>query len=175
MDRIRLLAPLLDGSREWGCLQVKPGRWGATYYHLVVYPPGLSVPERRLVRLARGWPLWGMLLWLLCQLWLIGEISPWAAFGVSTAVFVATGLVALGLSGGAYHRVQTLCVTVLVGDDDPQSRMARNRLIALAAILLRADEDRDRGEITRVDHELIWWEVYNDLQTNGNAEARQAG
>ncbi len=170
---MRLLAPLLDGSRAWGCLQVRPGRFGVTYYRLVVYPPGLSVPERRLLRLARGWPLWGMLLWLLCQLWLSGRMSPWPAFGVSTAVFLTVGAVALGLSGSAYHRVRTLCATTMAGADEPGTRSARDRLIVLAGILLRADEDRDRGDISAVDHELIWWEVYNDLQTN--ASTRQAG
>ena len=65
MDGIRLLSPLLDGSRAWGCVQVRPGRFGITYYRLVVYPPGIGTVERRLVRLARGWPQLGMLVWLL--------------------------------------------------------------------------------------------------------------
>lgn len=170
---MRLLTPLLDGPRAWGCLQVRPGRFGITYYRLVVYPPGLSVSERRLVRLARGWPLWGILLWLLCQLWLGGQMSPWPAFGASTAVFLAAGAIALGLSGSAFHRVRTLCATTMAGCDDPESRAARERLVALAAILLRADESRDRGEITVVDHELIWWRVYNLMQADSAASTRR--
>jgi hypothetical protein len=174
MDVMRLLTPILDGPRAWGCLQVRPGRFGITYYRLVVYPPGLSVTERRLVRLARGWPLWGMLVWLLCQLWTGGQMSPWPAFGVSTAVFLACGAAALGLSGDAFHRVRTLCATTMAGYDDPESRAARERLIALAAILLRADEDRDRGEITAVDHELAWWQVYMRMQADNAPSTRQA-
>lgn len=174
MDGIRLLSPLLDGSRAWGCLQVRPGRFGITYYRLVVYPPGLGTSERRLVRLARGWPLWGMLVWLLCQLWLGGQMSPWPAFGVSTAVFLAIGAVALGLAGDAYHRVRTLCATTMAGCDDPGSAAARERLVVLAAELLHADERRDRGDITAVDHELIWWRVYNRMHADHNANTKQA-
>lgn len=174
MDGIRLLSPLLDGSREWGCVQVRPGRFGITYYRLVVYPPGIGTAERRLVRLARGWPLWGMFVWLLCQLWLSGQMSPWPAFGVSTAVFLATGAVALGLSGGAYHRVRTLSAATMAGCDDPGSAAARERLVVLAAELLHADECRDRGDITAVDHELIWWRVYDRMHADKPANTEHS-
>lgn len=174
MDGIRLLTPLLDGSRVWGCVQIRPGRFGITYYRLVVYPPGLSTAERRLVRLARGWPLWGMLVWLLCELWLSGQMSPWPAFGVATAVYCATGAITLGLSGSAFHRVRTLCATTMAGYDDPGPQSARERLVVLAATLLQADERRDRGELTAVDHELIWWQVYNWMGTDHAANTKQA-
>jgi hypothetical protein len=175
MDGIRLLAPLLDGSRVWGCVQVRPGRFGITYYRLVVYPPGLSTTERRLVRLARGWPLWGMLVWLLCQLWLGGQMSPWTAFGTSTAVFLAAGALALGLSGNAFHRVRTLCATTMAGGEDRGSQAACERLVVLAAMLLDADERRDRDELTHVDHELVWWQVYNRMDADHGANTKQAG
>lgn len=174
MDGIRRLNPLLDGARAWGCVQVRPGRFGLTYYRLVVYPPGLSISEHRLVRLARGWPLWGMLVWLLCQLWLGGQMSPWPAFGASTAVFLATGAIALGLSGSAFHRVRTLCATTMGGCDDPGPQVARQRLVALAAALLEADDRRDRGQLTAVDHELIWWQVYDLMQADHGADTKQA-
>ncbi|WP_454791753.1 DUF6611 family protein [Mycolicibacterium lutetiense] len=173
MDGIRRLNPLLDGARAWGCVQVRPGRFGLTYYRLVVYPPGLSIFEHRLVRLARGWPLWGILVWLLCQLWLGGQMSPWPAFGVSTAVFLATGAVALGLSGSAFHGVRTLCATTMAGCVDPGTQAARDRVVSLAAALLQADESRDRGEMTAVDHELIWWQVYNLMQADSTANTKQ--
>lgn len=173
MDGIRLLRPVLDGSRAWGCVQVRPGRFGITYYRLVVYPPGLSTSERRLVRLARGWPLWGMAVWLLCQLWLGGQMSPWLAFGTSTAVYLAAGAVALGLSGSAFHAVRTLCATTMAGCDDPASVAARERLVVSAAELLHADECLARGEITAVDHELIWWRAYNQMRADDVSSTRQ--
>ncbi|WP_135457846.1 DUF6611 family protein [Mycobacterium sp. DL99] len=174
MDGNRLLHPLLDGSRAWGCVQVRPGRFGITYYRLVVYPPGLSAAERRLVRLARGWPLWGMFVWLLCQLWLGGQMSPWPAFGISTAVFLAAGAVVLGLAGSAFHGVRTLCATTMAGYDDPGSAAARERLVVLAAELLHADECLARGEITAVDHEMIWWRVYNRMQADKTANTQRS-
>ncbi len=46
---------------------------------LVVFPPGISAPERRWVRLARGWPMWGALVWVVREIWLSQVTGPWTA------------------------------------------------------------------------------------------------
>ncbi|MDH6198906.1 hypothetical protein M2272_005570 [Mycobacterium frederiksbergense] len=176
MDRIGVrhkLAPLLDGSRSWGCVQVRPGRFGIINYRLVVYPPGLGVAERRWVRVARGWPLWGLLLWLLCETWLTGQMAPWPAFGVSAAICLAAGAIAFVLAGNAYHQVRTLGATTMAGFHDPEAAAARDRLTALAVALLEADERRRRGELSAVDHELIWWQVYTAMHADSAASTRR--
>ena len=155
---------LLDGARPWGSVEIRPGRFGIVSYRLVVYPPGLNRTQLRGVRLVRGWPLWGMVLWLVCQIGLSGTMSPWGAFGVSTAVIIGSLAGAAAMAGEARTRVRTMDATTMVGYDDPAALAARDRLGALAATLVDADELLVRGEICPVDHELIWWRVYDRLQ-----------
>jgi len=45
---------VIDGDRPWGSIDIRPDRFGVTRYRLVVYPPGITESERRLVRVARG-------------------------------------------------------------------------------------------------------------------------
>lgn len=155
---------MLDGGRVWGSVDIRPGRFGITSYRLVVYPPGMDQTQRRWTRLARGWPLWGLLLWLLCQAWLSGTMGPWPAFGASTAVFVGSGLAVVMLAGDARNRVRTLVATTMAGYDDPDSHAGRDTLLGLAGALIEADERLDRGELSPVDHELIWWQIYDQVQ-----------
>ncbi|MGV0744919.1 DUF6611 family protein [Mycolicibacterium sp. XJ870] len=165
---------LLDGARAWGSVEIRPGRFGIVQYRLVVYPPGLSRSERRWVRLARGWPVWGILLWLLCEIWLSGSMAPWAAFGVSTAVSAGAGIAAAAMAGEARGRVRSLVVTTMAGYDDPETRASRDRLDELAAALLEADDRLARQEISVVDHELSWWRVYNLLRDDAESSHRAA-
>jgi hypothetical protein len=156
---------LLDGARVWGAVDVRPGRFGITHYRLVVYPPGLSRSQRRRVRVARGWPLWGLMLWLLCEIWLSNNVSPWAALGAATLVTAAAGGVALVFAGDERARVLCLCTTTMIGFDDPAARATYKRIATLSATLVEADARLARGEISVVDHELIWWQVYGRLES----------
>ncbi|MDV3129032.1 hypothetical protein M1247_29290 [Mycobacterium sp. 21AC1] len=155
---------MLDGGRVWGSVDIRPGRFGITSYRLVVYPPGLDQTQRRWARAARGWPMWGLLLWLLCQAWLSGTMGPGPALGISVAVFVASGIAAVMLAGDARTQVRTMIAVTMAGYDDPDSRAGRDKLLDLAATLLEADDQLARGELSPVDHEVIWWRVYDQLQ-----------
>ncbi|MGV9798957.1 DUF6611 family protein [Mycobacterium sp. NPDC003449] len=165
---------MLDGPHSWGSVEVRPGRFGIVHHRFVVYPPGLSRAERRWVRLARGWPAWGGLAWLLCQIWLNGTMPHWAALGCATAVLLGTGAVTLALAGEARTRVRSLTVTTMVGYDDAAVQAAVDRLATLSAVLIDADDRLARGQITVVDHELIWWRVYERLQDSATPSDRAA-
>jgi hypothetical protein len=154
---------MLDGERPWGSIDIRPDRFGVTRYRLVVYPPGISEPERRRVRIARGWPLWGALMWVLCEIWLSHVTGPWTAVAISTAIYLGSGLVALVAAGDPRTRVRTMAAMVMAGHLDPSSTAARDRLENLAASLMDGDERVARGEISPTDHEMIWWRVYNQM------------
>ncbi|MHC9291869.1 DUF6611 family protein [Mycobacterium sp. LTG2003] len=155
---------LLDGTRPWGTVEIRPGRFGIVQYRLVVYPPGLSRSEHRWLRLARGWPVWGFVLWLLCQIMLTGTMTPWAVFGVSAAAAIGAGAVAFAMAGEARTRVRGMLVTTMIGYPDATAQANRDRLAELAAVLLEADERLSHGDISVVEHELIWWQVYDELE-----------
>jgi len=154
---------LLDGERPWGSLVVQPDRFGVTRYRLVVFPPGISEPERRRVRLARGWPMWGALVWLACEVLLTQVTGPWTALAVSTSALVAIGVITTSIAGTPRTLVKCLSVAVSPTYRNPDAEATRERLAGLALTLIDADERLERGQISATDHELTWWQVYDEI------------
>ena len=152
---------LLDGAHAWGSFEVQLGRFGDRHYRQVVYPPGLTRSEHRWVRLARGWTAWGAALWLACHLALAGSMPGEALLGGATAVAVGACIAVAVLAGEARTRVHTLTVTTMGGFADPVAFATRDHIGDLATVMLTADERLANGEISPVDHELIWWQVYD--------------
>lgn len=165
---------LLDGARTWGAVEARPGRFGITHYRLVVYPPGLSRSEHRWLRLWRGWPMWGGLLWLACVITLTASMQRWPAIGLATAVFAGTGVVTAVRAGDARARVHVLCATTMAGYDDPGNLTSRDRLVNLAGVMIVADDRLAAGELSAVDHELIWWHIYDQVAAESAAARRAA-
>jgi hypothetical protein len=158
---------LLDGDRPWGSIDIRPDRFGVTRYRLVVYPPGISEAERRRVRVARGWPMWGALVWFICEIFLSGLTGPWTAFAVSTAACLGSGVVAFAMAGAPRTRVRTIAAMVMVGYHDPISVAARDRLEELAATLMYADDQLISGRISAIQYEMVWWQVYDQMSPSG--------
>jgi hypothetical protein len=160
---------LLDGGHRWGSIDIRPDRFGLTRYRLVVYPPGISETERRRVRLWRGWPLWGVLLWIASEICLGQVMPPWQAIAFSTAAFLGAGAVTLIRAGDARIQVRTMVVMVLAGHYDPTATDNRNRLETLAVTLVKADAQRELGLISAIDHEATWWWVYDHMPVGRTA------
>lgn len=154
---------LLDGDRCWGSIDIRPDRFGVTRYRLVVYPPGISESERRWVRSARGWPLMGAVVWVICEILLSNLTGPWTALALSTAAYVGPGLVAVARAGAPRTRVRTIGATVMAGHRDPVSGAARDRLEGLAAVLIEADDRLAARRISAIQHEMVWWQVYDQM------------
>src|ERR1044072_5235143 len=148
---------LLDGDRRWGSIDIRPDRFGVTRYRLMVYPPGISESERRRVRVARGWPLWGALMWVVSEIFLNQITGPWTTLAISTALVVGLGTVATIRAGDPRRMVKTVFVAVLAGHRDPVTMAERDRLENLAGVLMEADELLARGELSESAHELVWW------------------
>jgi len=156
---------LLDGDHAWGSIEIRPDRFGVTRYRLVVYPPGISDAERRRVRVARGWPLWGALVWVCCEIFLTQITGPWTALAISTSVYLGLGLVSVTRAGDPRRQVRTIGTMVMAGHRDPASVALHHRLENLAGTLLEADELLARGAISPTEHEMIWWLAYERMPT----------
>jgi hypothetical protein len=154
---------LLDGDRSWGSIDIRPDRFGITRYHLVVYPPGISESERRWVRVARGWPLLGAVMWIISEIVLSPLIGPWTALAISTAGYVGAGLAAVARAGAPRTRVRTMAAMMMAGHRDPISVAARDRLEGLATLLVEADDRLADGRITAIQHEMVCWQVYDQM------------
>lgn len=67
---------LLDGENRWGFARIQVDRFGVMHYRLVLYPPGINDVERRWLRIWRGAPVWGAVLWVLSEIFLQPAIGP---------------------------------------------------------------------------------------------------
>jgi len=156
------LRRLLDGDAQWGSLAIQPDRFGTRYF-LIVYPPGITAGERRRIRIWRGWPIWGAMLWIFSEIALTRHLDPWYALAVSTGVLLAAGATAFVMAGEARNRVRTTRATLIRGDYDPISRAACSRMHELADRLREADARRSRGLMEPAEFEMTWWQVYDEL------------
>jgi uncharacterized protein DUF6611 len=167
----RAVLHVLDGPHRWGSIEIRADRFGVTRFRLVVYPPGLTDADRRALRIWRGWPLWGALLWIACEMWLSHLTGPWPALAASTLVSLSAGAVAAVLAGEVRTRVHTLVVTVLTGHYDSRTLAMRTRLQSLAGTLIDADACLDERAISPAEYELIWWRVYDQVARQPGAAA----
>ena len=62
--------------------------------------------------------------------------------------------------------------TVMSGFPDPSSRAICRTLQALAVTLIEADQHRQLGLISPIQHEMIWWRVYDQIQLDPSGPAR---
>jgi hypothetical protein len=162
---------LLDSRRTWGSFDVYPSRYGITRYRLMVFPPGISQDERRLLRGWHTWPIWGTALFLAAQIWLTNTTTAGWALAISTALWLSSGGVAFALAGGTRTRVRTLIAHTMNGvhDDAAVIRLAEMRILATA--LLAADEQRAAGALTELEHESVCWHVYQQIAQFGDVPA----
>jgi hypothetical protein len=159
---IAVLRRALQGQAQWGTLTIQPDRFG-TRYLLVVYPPGSTDAERRRIRIWRGWPLWGALLWVLSEMTLIRHIDPWLALVVSTGLLTVCAVAAFAAAGAPRGRVRVLAATLLPRRYDPVSKDLCDTMTELAQTLRDADTLRATGAISAARFELTWWTVYDAM------------
>lgn len=154
---------LLDGEFPWGAVISAPSRYSATQQRLIVYPPGINKGDRRWLRVWRGWTIWGGLLWFVSQVYLTPLVGPWQALALSAGLSGVAGLAAFVLAGETRSRVRTLDAYVLAGVGDPELLLGQRRLRMLATMLVTAHAQHCRGELSAVDYERIWWQVYDAM------------
>ena len=159
----RWCSQLLDGENRWGFVRIQIDRFGVTRYRLVVYPPGISDMERRALRIWRGAPIWGVALWLVAEIFLQQLTGPGSAFAISVGVAIALAAVALTKAGETRTKVRAMTVVTMPGLTDEATIAAREKLLAMAMTLTFADERVDEERMSPLDHEALWWRVYEQL------------
>ena len=134
-----------------------------TRYRLVVYPPGISRTERRRVRVARGFPLWGSAVWIVAQIYLSDVFNPWIALALSISVVLTLGWVARAMAAPMLEQTRTMSAAVMVGLPELGSTAERDQLQRLGIQLIRADESLADRALTEIEHESIWWNAYDEI------------
>jgi hypothetical protein len=142
---------------------MRPGEYGTVRYRLVVFPPGVTVVERRLLRLSQAWPAWGAVLWLVSEVGLSSALRPWAAFGISTMAYLGIEAALIGRVGALRPQVRKLSIELIAGYTDRRSAAIYAEIKAVVNMLTKADAMRTRGRISAIDYEAAWWQVYDRL------------
>jgi hypothetical protein len=168
--RARWWLRLLDSGPIWGALEMFPSRYGVTRYRLVVYPPGTSAEERRGLRLSRAWPVCGAFVWLALMIVLSVTTTPFAALGLSTLLYLGGGAVLCAMTGSTRAQVRTINAVLMDGRNDALTITLFAELKSLVSVLGHADSQRERGEISALDHEAIWWRVYDRMAPDRQRE-----
>ncbi len=176
----RWSAQLLDGENRWGYVRTQVDRFGVTRYRLVVYPPGISDVQRRRLRIWRGAAVWGAALWVLSEIVLQQLVGPWTALAASTGGVVALAAVAKAKAGETRTMVRSMGVVTMPGLTEVATIHSRDELLAMAMTLTAADDRVDEEHMSPLDHEALWWQVYEKLDparsapSNGHRSERSA-
>jgi hypothetical protein len=166
-------ARLLDGENRWGFVRIQVDRFGVTRYRLVVYPPGISDDQRRRLRIWRGAPIWGAVLWFVAEVFLQQVIGPLATLAISTGTVIALVAVALMRADETRARVRAIGVVTMAGHKDVATVAARDNLLAKAMMLTYADERVDEERMSPLDHEALWWQIYEQLAPAGSVASER--
>ncbi|POH61339.1 hypothetical protein C3B61_18655 [Cryobacterium zongtaii] len=161
----RWLSPVLDGRCKWGGYTVSVGRYGSVGHRLVLYPPGISAPQRRWVRLWRGWMVSGLV-------GVLGLLITFGAVGASRLVIITAcvtfyvfGTVVVARRAGPVRR-QVLELTAARSHLAPDAGHALEcgYLATLAATMTSADAALASGVSSPPEHEMVWWGVFTNAQ-----------
>ena len=163
----RWCAQLLDGENRWGFVRIQIDRFGVTRYRLVVYPPGISDVQRRRLRIWRGAAHLGSSA--------VGGVrDPPSGFDrtVDRACVLhrrrlALAAVAMAQAGETRTMVRSMGVVTMPGLTEVATMHSRHELLAMAMTLTAADERVDEERMSPLDHEALWWQVYEKLAPAG--------
>ena len=156
---------LVDGAHSWGSFDATPGRYGLRRYRLVIFPPGITATDRRLLRLWRAWPLGGGAFALFAVM-LVGG-GPTSVV-VAAATYLTVGAVLFVLTTGTRIGVRSMALIFLTEELNPDDRRSYAEWEAIVGVLTRADHMLTTRAITRPQHEALWWQAYDRLEVGAH-------
>lgn len=154
---------LLTGADSWGTFRIGYARhW--MQFRLGVFPPGITVEQRRRLRLWHSAPIWGAALWLAG--WpLLALTGLEAPYSIAVAAAFAGVVVALSARAASPVRADVRWLVVWTGDVQTPCDAARvEELLRIVDRLRRADDDLRTGAISPVIHESICARAYSALE-----------
>lgn len=155
---------LLDGAHAWGSFDAMVGRYGVRRYRLVVFPPGISAADRRLLRLWRGWLAGGGLIAMLAVMVLGDAVrSVVTTLLIVAGAYLGTGAALFVLTAGVRAGVRSFSLILLANQLDPRERRSYAEWSRVVDVLTRADSLLKAGVINRTQHEALWWQAYGRL------------
>ncbi len=155
-------SPALARSRRtWGTSETDPGRYGGAHVRLRIFPPDITVRERRLWRALHVWPGVGFVLAVVAAVLLAPVLGTPSAVSISILGW-GTPIVAMWLSVGSLSsRIHELW------SNDRRDGTHDHRwgdLDRLVHELDDADADLAAGRIDAATHRARWRAAYDAAQ-----------
>lgn len=144
-------------------MTIRPDRWGGTSYRIVVYPPGITEAQRRRVRLWRGWPLWGAVLFLPALMVSARLTDPLTGLALATAGYLAAGAITFVRAGDIRTKVRAAEVFVPGSNSDISALVSSRVIRSLGTAMTDADQRARAGVISPTEFEATWWRIYDRL------------
>ena len=162
-------SPALARSRRtWGTSETDPGRYGGAHVRLRIFPPDITVRERRLWRALHVWPGVGFVLAVVAAVLLAPVLGTPSAVSISILGW-GTPIVAMWLSVGSLSsRIHELWSNDRRDGTHDASWIAVDRV---AHELDEADDALARGEITPAEHRARWQAAYAAASTVSSSRA----
>ncbi len=91
---------------------------------------------------------------------------PWLAIAMATSAYARVGWILLGIAEPARSRVRELTAITMTNDNDRHESARLDRLLGNAFILFSADECLMQGKTTRVQHEHLWSQIYDAMESD---------
>lgn len=161
---IRWLAERVDRGPVWGSIQVLPDRFGGVRYRLTVYPPGTDATTRRWLRIRAAWSRAGLACAVGSAMVLMLAVSPGVAAAVIGLLYVIGWLVIGSHTASAARGTRRLLGVdwreyTVAGEAEGSARIRR-----LASTMVEADRSLHDGLLSPVAHEVIWENVFNEIE-----------
>jgi hypothetical protein len=112
-------------------------------------------------------------LWFVAEVFLQQVIGPLATLVISTGTVIALVAVALMRADETRAQVRAIGVVTMAGHKDVATVAARDNLLAKAMTLTYADERVDEKRMSPLDHEALWWQIYEQLAPAGSVASER--
>lgn len=116
------------------------------------------------MRVWRGFPEWGVLLWLSAAATLSGLTDPGTAAAIATTAALSAGATSFARAKTLRKQVRSAEVTLPYPNSDVDM-LVRARLIeSIGTTMTDADNRLRDGKLSPSDHEAMWWRAYDQLE-----------
>jgi hypothetical protein len=154
----------MDRGPVWGSIQILPDRFGGVRYRLTVYPPGTDATTRRWLRVRAAWSRAGLACAVGSAMILMPALTPVVAVVVIGLVYLVGWLDITSHTANAARDTRRLLGVdwrqyALPGEAEGSARIRR-----LTSTMIEADRSLRAGLLSPVAHEVIWENVFNEME-----------
>lgn len=167
-----LLRHVVEGRRRWGVLRISASdRWGWQQLRLSIFPPGTNSQERRALAFFRNWPLVGALAAVAIMMTLGALVTPAFAAVLACVLYGAGVIVGFVVTRSVRPRIRHVGAVIIRGERGVEHFGDASFITQTAAALTAMDDAFEHGELSAVDYEREWTDIYESILPEESARS----